>query len=83
MGDHRQYEESSIKEWSTLKESYVLLNGVILTLKNSALTRMPITEKVTHLSCGMSHTLCKTSLKKVYSWGENNMGQLGHGHYHR
>jgi alpha-tubulin suppressor-like RCC1 family protein len=31
----------------------------------------------------MAHTICKTTLKRVYSWGENKMGQLGHGHFHR
>lgn len=27
----------------------------------------------------MSHIICKTILKKVYTWGKNNCGQLGTG----
>ena len=29
----------------------------------------------------MAHFICKTMLKKVYTWGQNTKGQLGHGNY--
>jgi len=31
----------------------------------------------------MAHVLCKTSLRKVFAWGENKMGQLGSGNFKR
>lgn len=31
----------------------------------------------------MDHTIAKTSLKKVYAWGDNSHGQLGVGHFKR
>lgn len=42
---------------------------------------MRLPEKVAHISCGMGHVICKTILKKVYTWGNNENGQLGVGHY--
>ena len=38
-------------------------------------------EKVTSVSCGFKHAICKTSLGKVYTWGWGEKGQLGHGSY--
>lgn len=35
-------------------------------------------EKVVELSCGDGHIVCRTISKKVYSWGTNKQGQLGH-----
>jgi len=35
------------------------------------------------LSCGMDHCIAKTSLRKVYTWGNNSQGQLGAGHFRR
>ena len=84
IGDRKLYEEDcSAKEWKTLSESYVIINGIILYLKKAEFSRMPINEKVVQLSCGMSHSIVKTSLRKVYTWGDNSEGQLGHGHYKR
>lgn len=31
----------------------------------------------------MTHCIAKTSLRKVYVWGDNSKGQLGLGHYKR
>jgi myosin-5 len=31
----------------------------------------------------MNHCIAKTSLRKVYTWGDNSKGQLGFGHYIR
>lgn len=31
----------------------------------------------------MDHCIAKTSLRKVYSWGNNSHGQLGVGHFKR
>ena len=38
-------------------------------------------EKVLELSCGDGHIVCRTISKKVYSWGINKYGQLGHENY--
>lgn len=35
-------------------------------------------EKVIEIHCGFAHTICRTALNKVYTWGLNNQGQLGH-----
>ena len=35
------------------------------------------------MSCGMNHCIARTSLKKVYTWGDNSKGQLGLGHFRR
>lgn len=32
---------------------------------------------LTHISCGSSHNIVMTKDKKVYSWGANDVGQLG------
>ncbi len=81
IGDKKNYEEHSVKEWSTLTESFLILNGVIITLKKISLTKINLPDKVVQLSCGMKHCIAKTSLKKVYTWGENVNGQLGHGNF--
>lgn len=41
----------------------------MITVKGMSLSKLSIPEKVSYLTCGMGHVLCKTSLKKVYSWG--------------
>jgi hypothetical protein len=76
-------EDCSAKEWKTLTESYIIINGVVLTLKKVEFSRVAISEKVVQLSCGMAHCIVKTSLRKVYTWGDNSKGQLGLGHYKR
>jgi myosin-5 len=55
----------------------------LLTLKKVEFSRLPIAEKVVQLSCGMAHCIAKTSLRKVYVWGDNSRGQLGVGHFKR
>jgi len=35
--------------------------------------------RVTTISCGFKHVICKSSLGKVYTWGSGSKGQLGHG----
>ena len=35
-------------------------------------------EKVSSVECGFKHTICRTSLGRVYSWGWGKNGQLGH-----
>lgn len=70
------------KELNTLTESYVLLNGVVLTVEGASYSKIHVPDKVTQISCGMAHTICKTLLKKVFSWGSNRMGQLGTGDFY-
>lgn len=36
-------------------------------------------EKIVSVSCGFKHTICKSSLGKVFTWGAGDFGQLGHG----
>lgn len=36
-------------------------------------------EKVVEVSCGFKHSICRTSLKKIFTWGINKHGQLGLG----
>jgi len=31
----------------------------------------------------MAHCIAKTSLRKIYTWGDNSKGQLGQGHFKR
>ena len=33
--------------------------------------KLCIPEKIIQLACGMGHVICKTNLKKVYTWGHN------------
>jgi len=35
-------------------------------------------EKISSVSCGYKHVICKTTLGKVYTWGWGSAGQLGH-----
>ena len=83
IGDSNIEKKDHNKEWSTLNENFVLLNGSILTVEGVSFTKLNIPEKVTQISCGMGHVICKTMLKKVYTWGKNDMGQLGHGNVNR
>lgn len=84
IGDQKLYEEdSSAKEWKTLGETYIIINGMVLTLKKVEFSRLTIPEKVVQLSCGMAHCMARTSLRKIYAWGDNSNGQLGMGHYNR
>ncbi|RYH08258.1 hypothetical protein EON65_41090, partial [archaeon] len=43
----------------------------------SSLHNIPVKD----LCCGRDHTLLLTSHGKVYSWGDNRRGQLGHSHF--
>jgi Alpha-tubulin suppressor and related RCC1 domain-containing proteins len=36
-------------------------------------------ERVSSVSCGYKHVICRTTLGKVYTWGWGERGQLGHG----
>jgi alpha-tubulin suppressor-like RCC1 family protein len=36
-------------------------------------------ERVSSISCGFKHVICRTTLGKVYTWGWGERGQLGHG----
>ena len=38
-------------------------------------------KQVTWISAGAQHTACVTRGGKVFTWGENEHGQLGHGHH--
>jgi alpha-tubulin suppressor-like RCC1 family protein len=55
----------------------------VLTLKKIEFSRVPLNEKIVQLSCGMEHCIAKTSLRKVFAWGNNSHGQLGLGHFRR
>ena len=35
------------------------------------------------MSCGAAHCIARTSLRKLYTWGDNSQGQLGAGHFKR
>lgn len=59
----------------------MLLNGIVLTMHKISFTKLNTPEKISQLACGMSHVICKTILKKVYTWGKNQSGQLGTGDY--
>lgn len=61
----------------------MVIHGIVLTLKRVQFSRVPVNEKIVQMSCGMYHCIAKTSLKKVYTWGENNKGQLGLTHFRR
>ena len=38
-------------------------------------------ERITQISCGFKHSVAKTSLGKVYTWGSGSKGQLGNNNY--
>ena len=38
-------------------------------------------EKIISVKCGFKHTICLSSGKKVYAWGNNKYGQLGLNNY--
>ena len=38
-------------------------------------------EKIVSASCGLKHVIARTSLGRVYTWGWNELGQLGHGDF--
>ena len=38
-------------------------------------------EKIIDVKCGFKHTICLTSAKKVFAWGNNKYGQLGTGNF--
>ena len=39
---------------------------------------LPFTQSVTSVSCGWSHCACLTSDGRLFTWGDNRFGQLGH-----
>eukprot|EP00919_Chromeraceae_sp_WS-2016_P032804 GHVR01077474.1.p2 GENE.GHVR01077474.1~~GHVR01077474.1.p2 ORF type:complete len:104 (+),score=6.61 GHVR01077474.1:2357-2668(+) len=55
---------------------------MIVAVVGVSLNKLNFPEKIIQLSCGMNHCICKTSLKKVYTWGKNENGQLGTGTYY-
>ena len=61
--------------------NFVLLNGIVLTMHQMSFTKLNMPEKISQLACGMAHVICRTILKKVYTWGRNQSGQLGTGDY--
>ena len=49
---------------------------------DDALVPMPLDnlaeEEVTHIAAGFDHSLILTKDGKIFTWGRNNLGQLGH-----
>lgn len=45
---------------------------LVMSLRNAG-------EKVTGVACGFQHSVCRTSLGKLYAWGWGGYGQLGNG----
>ena len=43
------------------------------------LVRVLETQCVRWVACGRGHTVVLTDLGQLYSWGDNSLGQLGHG----
>lgn len=37
-------------------------------------------ERIDSIECGFRHSIARSTLGKVYTWGWNKYGQLGHGH---
>lgn len=37
-------------------------------------------ERIDSIECGFRHSIARSTLGKVYTWGWNKFGQLGHGH---
>lgn len=40
-----------------------------------------IGERIDSIECGFRHAIARSTLGKVYTWGWNGHGQLGHGHF--
>lgn len=43
------------------------------------LVKIPVSERITQVSCGWRHTVAITEKDNVFSWGRGTSGQLGHG----
>lgn len=70
------------KECVTVTKNYHIENGKLFETKASVmkLIKSPqINERVVEIACGASHTIIRTSLKKVYTFGTGKQGQLGQG----
>ncbi|XP_018392810.1 PREDICTED: RCC1 and BTB domain-containing protein 1-like [Cyphomyrmex costatus] len=64
------------------KDSLVDINMNQTTTNTPKLVNITFNgEKIVNISCGMTFTLAVTEKGEVYSWGENDVGQLGIGHY--
>lgn len=68
---------------SRLQISYpMLLRSYIMEKERSYLKSMiPIKASIIRMCCGSSHSLVLTSSGRVYSWGANDKGQLGHSNF--
>ena len=70
------------KECATITKNFHIENGKLFETKSSVmkLIKSPqINERVVEIACGASHTIIRTSLKKVYTFGTGKQGQLGQG----
>lgn len=70
---------------TTVNKEFQLENGKLFESKGSTLRLIKIpqaNERIMEVACGASHTIFRTSLKKVYTFGNGKQGQLGHNNYH-
>ena len=68
--------------FSTIPKKYSLdANGRLYekTAGDLRLIRLNERERVYEIACGGSHTILRTTSKKIYTFGSGRKGQLGHG----
>lgn len=66
-------EESFDKQnnYYTLRSKFTLMNGTLVEIKGHEFIPLGISDKVVQVACGFAHVICRTSLKKILSWGDN------------
>jgi hypothetical protein len=67
--------------YRNLRGKYALNSGNLVEFNIRGLLPLNIPDKVTQVACGMAHVICKTSLRKILTWGDGTEGQLGHEDY--
>ena len=78
VGNNKNGELGVIYNEEELKDPNLKLNYFHSPIQNIILSEI-YKEKIISVKCGFKHTICLTSGRRLYAWGNNRHGQLGTG----
>ena len=80
LGNNKNGELGLTQDKEELNDKRLGLNYFYSPIQNNILSDY-YQEKIINVKCGFRHTICLTSSKRIYTWGNNKYGQLGTGNF--
>ncbi len=80
LGSNKEGELGLTEDNEELSDNDLSLSYYYTPIQNNILSDY-YQEKIIMIKCGFRHTVCLSSSKRVYIWGNNKYGQLGTGNF--